>query len=87
MIVKCMLKDSIDCPSCGDVSHLKIKTWSGFSTSPKISFFYKSLVYSCICGEHFTTNESDTITMNWYDIEKRRSIRKYKINNFNEYLW
>ncbi len=87
MTVKCMLKDSIDCPVCGCVSNLNINSWSGFSTSPKISFFYKSLAYSCECGEHFTTTESDSISMCWYDIEKRREIRKYKINKFNEYFW
>lgn len=87
MTVKCMLRDSIDCPSCDGVSHLKKTNWSGFSNSENISFFYDSLSYLCDGCGHCTTNESDEITMTWYNISKRREIRKYKINKLNEYFW
>jgi len=83
-----MLKDNINCPTCDSKANLKKNSWGGFSNSPQITFFYNSLVYCCdVCGGRYTTTESDTITMNWHDIEKRRSIRKYKIIKFNEYLW
>jgi DNA-directed RNA polymerase subunit RPC12/RpoP len=83
-----MLKDNIDCPTCESISKLGEDHWSGFSNSPKITFFYKSLVYSCDnCGGKFTTNESDEITMGYYYIEKRKEIIKYKINKLSEHLW
>lgn len=83
MIAKCMLKDKIDCPICGDVATLKIfKINSGFFTYRE-EFYYDTLCYTCsVCGESFTTNESDTITLDNYQKGYRSQTRKIRINEY-----
>lgn len=83
MSAKCTLKDKIDCPVCGDVATLKIfKINSGFFTNGS-EFYYDTLCYTCnVCGESFTTNESDGIALSNYHRGLRAHNRKNKINEY-----
>lgn len=82
MSAKCTLKDSIDCPICGCIAEIQSCNMSGFSNNPKLSFYYKTLYYECDCGESFTTNESDTISLDNHLRAKNIELRKYKINEY-----
>jgi len=79
-----MLKDDLpkimSCPSCEKKAVLVDKE----CTAGKNGIVFDLLSYDCICGESFTTTETDTISLNRFTkanrIHNGRELRKTKIS-------
>ena len=71
---------NINCAFCNRLAKLCENHTRTFANSIQEFVSYSYLSYDCECGESWTTNESDTISVSRYRLKIRSSKRKKSIN-------